>query len=407
MQRNYKPKKISEIIGYDYLLGKEGPIFKMLNEEKYYSFILFGDPGIGKTSIINVFAHESKLLSFQLNGATLTTQDLKKLSNQLIENRNQKIILMLDEIHRLNQEKQTLLLTLLDSSNFILLGTTTENPYIFIHPAIRSRVLIFELKKDNKEIVDGIHNYAKQLNLKQSYSKTQIELIAKHRQYDIRSTLNLLVFIDDLYDNSQINKELIERISVIKDYDVFENNSKIHDLKSAFQKSIRGSDVDAALFYLAALIKNKAFDIILRRLPIIAYEDIGLANPFLCSRVCIAVNECRRIGLPESRIILSNIVIEMCLSQKSNSAYSSIDNAISYLEKNINYEIPIHLRDNNYDSHKKITKNIYKYPHNFENHFVKQRYLPENIDELFYNYDYSNEYENKLNLSYQKWTKKR
>lgn len=406
MHNYFKPKKIKEIIGHENILGINGPIFKMLKEEKYYSFILFGDPGIGKTTIINALAYESKLKYYQLNGSNLTTLELKKILSELLENKGQTIILLIDEIHRLNQEKQTLLLTLLDLHNALLFATTTENPYIFVQPSIRSRVLIFEINKNGDDIVEGLYKNIKNMNLKQDYSKEQIKLIAKHRQYDVRSSINLLKFIDDMYESSEINGDLLEKISILKDYDAFQTNSKIYDLKSAFQKSIRGSDVDASLFYLGALIKNKAFDILLRRIPIIVYEDIGLANPNLCSRVCLAINECKNIGLPESKYILSNLVIEMCLSPKSNSAANAINKVLDYLENNVNYEIPANIKDNNYNSHPNLTNNLYKYPHNYKNHYVEQRYLPKNINELFYNYDYSNEYENKLNLNFNKWTKK-
>ena len=395
-----RPKKIDEVVGQQHLIGPGKIIRRMVEARILSSMILYGPPGIGKTSIASAIAGSTKYAFRKLNAAT----DGKKQLQQVAEEGKMSgtVILLLDEIHRLDKTKQDFLLPLLESGQIILIGATTENPYISISPAIRSRCQIFELKplsaEDASKAIDralkdtenGLGKYKVQL------TEDARDLLIEKGNGDLRTTLNSLELAvlstkqelkDNHKDESTIlitQQEMADSIQTkIQNFDA--SGDGHYDLVSAFQKSIRGSDTDAALHYLARLIESGDLISICRRLTVIAYEDIGLANPPAAERAVTAVQAAQMIGLPEARIPLANAVIELALSPKSNSAISAIDAALTDVKTKKIGSIPDHLKDAHYSGAKKLGHGIdYLYPHDYQNDWVPQQYLPNNLTQAEY-----------------------
>ena len=353
--------------------------------------ILYGPPGIGKTSIASAIAGSTKYAFRKLNAATDGKKQLQQVAAE--GKMSGTVILLLDEIHRLDKTKQDFLLPLLESGQVILIGATTENPYISISPAIRSRCQIFELKplsaQDASNAIDraltdkenGLGNYHVEL------TDDARALLIEKGNGDLRSTLNSLELAvlstkQELKDNHQdtdsiviTQQEMADSIQMkVQNFD--SSGDGHYDLVSAFQKSIRGSDTDAALHYLARLIESGDLISICRRLSVIAYEDVGLANPSAAEHAILAIQAAQTLGFPEARIPLANAVIELTLSPKSNSAITAIDRAIDDVKnKNIG-SIPANLKDAHYAGAKKLGHGVnYIYPHDFENDWVAQQYL--------------------------------
>ena len=362
-----RPNKLSDIVGQKHLVGENRVIYNMVKNNRLFSMILYGNPGIGKTTIALAIVNELNLKYKLLNATINNKKDFDETIKEAKENNG--MIILMDEIHRLNKDKQDLLLPHLESGLITLIGMTTANPYHSINTAIRSRCQIFELKPLNKEdILEGINKalpYLENIEI-DSFAK---EYIATLSNGDMRFALNLL---DVAYScsNNKIDIELIKTINNKPSVIIDASDDGYYDTISAFQKSIRGSNVNAALHYLAKLIVAEDLDIILRRLSVIAYEDIGLANPSIGPKLNAVINICERLGFPEARIPLGEIVIEMCLSPKSNSAIMAIDEAIHDVETIDTGKVPSHLRTNSKD---------YKYPHNYKNAIVKQQYMPDKL----------------------------
>ncbi|MGL4252206.1 MAG: replication-associated recombination protein A [Metamycoplasmataceae bacterium] len=375
---NYlKPNNITDIIGQSHLLGNDGIIMKMINNKKLFSCIFYGPPGTGKTSMAISICNDLNIPYELFNPTINKKNDLDQILSKNLKSDNYFVIII-DEFHRMNRDKQDILLSYLEWGNLIVFGTTTENPFFVVNPAIRSRCQIIQLKQLNKqEILEGLKKIA--LKLKINISDDVLKLISWNTDGDLRRAINTLDIINSLYKNQEITKELLDSISPLTSSLSSSYGDEFYDLQSAFHKSIRGSDVDAAIYYLARLIKAGDLISISRRIISSAYEDIGLANPTLLSRVVIGMEAVVKVGFPEANQILSTIVIEMCLSPKSNSAYLAIDNALSSLENGELYRVPKHLRDNNYKSHTKLGHGGYKYPHDYKNAWVKQQYLPDEI----------------------------
>jgi len=364
------PNSIDEVIGQKHLLGKGKVLRNLVENKKIFSMILYGTPGIGKTSIANAIVKDLGVRYRFLNA----TMNNKKDFDVVVEEAKMYdgIVLIMDEIHRLNKDKQDLLLPQLESGLITLIGMTTSNPYFKINPAIRSRCHIFELKQlTTDDIIDGLKKACKHPDLEGiKIDKKSLEHIANVSGSDLRYAYNLLELAYYSSGDKKINLELLKTINskpvIISDKD----ESGHYDLLSAFQKSIRGSDVDASLHYLARLIEIGDLDSIYRRMSVIAYEDIGLANPDIGPRVMAAISASELVGLPEARIPLGDIVTQMALSPKSNSSHIALDSAISDVETGRCGDIPDTI---------KIHSTIYKYPHDYPNHFVVQQYLPDNI----------------------------
>ena len=394
-----RPIILDEIVCQEHLVVNKKIIRRMVDAKLLSSMILYGPPGIGKTSIASAIAGSTKYAFRKLNAATDTKKDLQIVAEE--GKMSGTVILLLDEIHRLDKTKQDFLLPLLESGNIILIGATTENPYISISPAIRSRCQIFELHRlqstDISRAIDRALNDSENGLGKYNVilTKDARNLLIDKGNGDLRSTLNALELAvlstdQEKQDKSSDHKLIIDK-NEIKDSIQFKaqnydaNGDGHYDLLSAFQKSIRGSDTDAALYYLGNLCESGDLIAICRRLLVIAYEDIGLANPSACSRVVNAVQAAQMVGLPEARIILSNAVIELCLSPKSNSAITAIDSAINDIRNKQHDSIPNNLKDAHYKGAKKLNHGVsYIYPHDFKNDWVPQQYLPDNLKDASY-----------------------
>ena len=355
--------------------------------------ILYGKPGIGKTTIALAMVNELGFKYRLINAVTHSKKDI----DIVIEEAKlyDGIVLLVDEIHRLNKDKQDILLPHLESGLITLIGMTTSNPFHKINPAIRSRCQIFELKELNSSDIDEAINKvidSKILdNLK--IDEDAKKMIISSSSGDLRHAYNLIEMAYYSSNDQHITKSMLEDMGckAILFHDA--NEDGYYDVLSAFQKSIRGSDVDASLHYLARLIEAGDLDIICRRLNVIAYEDIGLANPSVGPMVDAVINSVERLGLPEARIPLANMVIILALSPKSNSAYLALDNAISDVRKGNTSNVPNNI---------KTTSPTYLYPHDYPNHFVKQQYMPDNLIGKKYYIAQNNKYENNLKIIYDK-----
>ena len=384
-----RPKSLNEVIGQKHLIGEDKVLTNLVKNGKIFSMIFYGKPGIGKTSIANALINELHIRSKFLNATTNNKADF----DIAIEEAKMygEMILVIDEIHRMNKDKQDILLPHIESGLIILIGLTTSNPYHKINPAIRSRCQIFELKElSTDDIVEGLKRakeYLPELNI----DEDTLKYIAMLSSGDFRSALNTL---EVTYYATKNHNITIEDVKKINNKPVFfhdKDEDGHYQVLSAFQKSIRGSDVDAALHYLARLIVAGDLDSIYRRMSVIAYEDIGLANPAMGPKVMAAIHASELVGLPEARIPLGQVVTELALSPKSNSAYLGIDAAINDINKGLSGSIPKHIIEGSPD---------YVYPHNFKNDYIYQEYMPDKLKGKKYYQKKDNKYEVNLNKLY-------
>ena len=392
-----RPKTIDDVIGQKHLIGENKVIRNMVNHGKLFSMILYGKPGIGKTSIATAIVNTLNI-KYRLLNATINN---KKDFDIVIEEAKLfgGMVVIMDEIHRLNKDKQDLLLPYLESGLITLIGMTTSNPYHKINPAIRSRCQIFELKElEYEDILEGLKKaisspYLKDIQIDQK----EIEIIARMSSGDLRYAYNLLEVAYYSTHDYHITEETLKNINAKPMFFHDKNEDGHYDVISAFQKSIRGSDVNAALHYAARLIEAEDLDILYRRMTVIAYEDIGLANPSIGPKVEAAIQASERLGLPEARIPLGNIIIEMALSPKSNTSHLALDAALNDIRKGSTGNVPEHIKTNSTD---------YKYPHDYPNHFVKQQYLPNNlIGKEYFKPQNTSKYEESLKNIYEKLQK--
>lgn len=393
-----QPKLLKEIIGQEHLVGKDKVLSNLVKNKKLFSMILYGPPGTGKTSIANAIAKDLDVRVRFLNAVVNNKADIDIVIREA--KLHEGMVLVMDEIHRLNKDKQDILLPCLESGLITLIGLTTSNPYHSINPAIRSRVQIFELKPlSDKEILKGLKRVLKHPDLdKIDIADKELKYIVSMSSGDLRAAYNLL---EISYYTSKDKKITLEHIMQISDrpMQISDKDGDAHyDLLSAFQKSLRGSDVDASIHYLGRLIEYGDFDSIFRRLSVIVYEDIGLANPSLGPKLRAVIESCELVGMPESRIPLANIVIEMALSPKSNTAYLALDQATQDIRTGRVDPIPATIKQN--------TK-TYKYPFDYPNNFVVQQYLPDNLLNKKYYKPKSSGYEANLKKVYDALEKKK
>ena len=380
-----RPTKLKDIIGQTHLVGPDAVLTNLIKNKRLFSMILWGKPGTGKTSIANAIVNELKLPYRMLNATINNKSDFDIVIEEA--KMEGQMILIMDEIHRLNKDKQDLLLPHIESGLITLIGMTTSNPYYSINPAIRSRVQIFELKDlSTDDIIKGLHRALKSLDGAKSKSNA-LTYIAELSNGDFRNALNTL---EMAYYSSSDHSITIDNIKKINNKPVMytdKNGNGHYELLSALQKSIRGSDVNASLYYLALLLEIGDLDSIFRRLTVIAYEDIGLSNPGIGPKIHAAIESVKLIGMPEGRIPLSVVVTEMALSPKSNSAYIALNSAIEDIAKGNIGDIPEVIKGH--------SKN-YKYPHDYPKYWVKQQYLPDELLDRIYYHPKNNKYEENL-----------
>ncbi|MGM0900189.1 MAG: replication-associated recombination protein A [Bacillota bacterium] len=408
-----RPRTIDEVIGQSHLVGEGKMIHRMVKARQLSSMILYGPPGIGKTSIASAIAGSTQYAFRTLNAVTNNKKDMEIVAAEA--KMSGKVILLLDEVHRLDKAKQDFLLPYLENGMITLIGATTSNPYHAINPAIRSRCQIFELKPLEPEDIKialkraladkerGLGEYEVEL------SDEAMEHFATASNGDVRSSLNALelaVLSTEANEEGKVviglntAEECMQKKSLAHDKD----GDAHYDVLSGFQKSIRGSDVNAALHYLGRLIEAGDLISISRRMLVIAYEDIGLANPQAGARTLAAIETAERVGFPEARIPLANAVIELCLSPKSNSAIVAIDSALADIRVGKSGEVPDHLRDAHYKSAKELGRGIgYKYPHDYEGGWVKQQYLPDKLKgKVYFKPKKTGKFEQALAVVYEK-----
>lgn len=380
-----RPKKLDDIIGQSHLIGEGKILTNLVKNKKLFSMIFYGKPGIGKTSIANALVNELNLHYKFLNA---TINNKADFDTAIMEAKMYgDMVLIIDEIHRMNKDKQDLLLPYIENGTIILIGLTTSNPYHKINPAIRSRCQIFELHElDSKDIKVGLKKALKNFEDIKIDDDT-IEYIANLSSGDMRFALNLLE-VSYYSGDKTITIETVKKINSKPVFFHDKDGDGHYDVISALQKSIRGSDVDAALHYLARLIEAEDLDIIYRRLSVIAYEDIGLANPGIGPRVMAAISASELVGLPEARIPLGEIVVEMALSPKSNSSHLALDAALNDIHKGNTGNVPDNI---------KTSSTTYLYPHDYPNDWVKQNYMPKNLIGKKYYIPKNNKVEENLN----------
>lgn len=407
-----RPKNIDEVLGQSHILGNDKLLKNIIESKHIPNMIFYGPPGTGKTTVANIIADSTNKKLYKLNATNASIKDIKMIIDELDTFlAKDGILLYLDEIQNFNKKQQQSLLKFIENGQITLISSTTENPYFTIFNAIISRSTIFEFKKiNNDEIVKGLKRailIAEKdiIDRKINYNEKALEYIANMSNGDVRRALNDLESAiyyslnrENIFIDIDVAKECTQTSGF--NYDKFGDNH--YDTLSAFQKSIRGSDANAAIHYLARLIKVGDLISICRRLLVIASEDIGLAYPNALTITNSAVEAAYKLGFPEARIPLAEAVILLANSPKSNSSYMAINKALEDLDKGNIGEIPTHLKDSHYKGSKNMGRGIeYKYPHAYKNHYVDQEYLPDNLKNKKYYEPADNKLENKYN-EYQK-----
>ncbi|MBF0806236.1 MULTISPECIES: replication-associated recombination protein A [unclassified Streptococcus] len=397
-----RPQNLEQIVGQAHLVGPGKVLRRMVDAGKLFSMILYGPPGIGKTSIASALAGSTGQVFRTFNATTDTKQRMKEIAEEA--RFSGSLVLLLDEIHRLNKDKQDFFLPLLESGQLTIIGATTENPYYSINPAIRSRLQIFELKPlTTDEMKVGIQAAIKDskrgFDFPVHLTSEALTFLSQASNGDLRAaynTLELAALSTPKDDDGQVqlDLEILQECLQSSHLTLDKDGDAHYDLLSALQKSIRGSDVDASLHYGARLIKGGDLDSLARRLTVIAYEDIGLANPQAQLHTVTALEAATRIGLPEARILLANVIIDLALSPKSNSAYMAMNQALTDLEKLGSLPIPDHLRSG---VRTNTTKQTYLYPHDYPDKWVDQPYLPPQLrNRSYYQPNQTGRYEQAL-----------
>ena len=390
-----RPEKLDDIVGQKHLLGEGKALRRIIESGNIPNLIFYGPSGVGKTTIARIIANNTKKQMFKLNGTSASVADIKDIISQTetIDGYN-GILLYLDEIQYLNKKQQQSLLEYIENGKITLIASTTENPYFYVYNAILSRSTVFEFKPiTDDEIIPAIKRafkiMASELNLKIKLEDGVAEHISKGCGGDVRKSLNTVELCVLSGDNNgerllvtlENAKELTQRSNMRYDKEGDEH----YDIMSAFQKSIRGSDENAALHYAARLMEAGDLPSLCRRLLVTASEDIGLAYPMAITIVKSCVDSALQLGLPEARIPLAQAIILLCTSPKSNSAEIAIDSALTDIRNGNVGNIPRHLQNKHYDGEDASKKGQhYLYPHDFSDHYVKQQYLPDKIKNKVY-----------------------
>lgn len=398
-----RPNKLSDVIGQKELIGEHGFLTNSVNKKTPVSFILFGEPGTGKTTIAECYANSIGAHFTKINAVTSNKKDIV---DAIEESKHYECsILIIDEIHRLNKDKQDILLPSVEDGTIYLIGATTANPYISINKAIRSRTHLLEVKKlSNEEIVFGLKRAIASPNGLQNkidIDDESLMYIAKQSNGDFRFALNFLEILYINFTNEKITLEKTKTIVKVPNSSIDSDDDGHYDAVSALQKSIRGSDVNAAIYYASRLLIAGDLESLTRRLLVTAYEDIGIANPQACMRTKISIDSAYTVGLPEAIIPLSVAIVDLCLSPKSKSACLSIERAMDF-----NKEMPLGVLDYLRLTPINISEED-KYPYDYPNVWPHLQYLPElikNVKFFIPNPNAESSYEKFLNEQYKKYS---
>ena len=376
-----RPRQLNEVFGQQHILGENKILDRIVKSGRISNMIFYGPPGVGKTTVANIIAEKAGKRFYKLNATNASLKDIQEITKELDTFLGVNgVVLYLDEIQNFNKKQQQSLLEYIEDGRITLIASTTENPYFYIFKALLSRSTIFEFKpveegEIKKALKRAIEIRSKDYTeIKLDIKEEAIDYLASYCNGDVRKAINGLEVAQDSTQSKVI---------------AYDNDGDAHyDILSAFQKSIRGSDADAAIHYLARLIKAGDLISICRRLQVIASEDIGLAYPQASLIVKSLVDSARELGFPEARIPLAEATILLATSPKSNSAYLAIDSALRDLESMTIGDIPMHLKDAHYSGACKMGRGLeYKYPHSYPNHYIEQQYLPDNIkDRTYYQY---------------------
>ena len=394
-----RPTDISDIVGQTHLLGK-GCLFRnVIESNRVPNMIFYGPPGTGKTTIANIIAKKSDMALYKLNGTTANIEDIKQIIgdvNSLFTSKG--ILLYLDEIQYLNKKQQQSLLEFVENGDITLIASTTENPYFYVYPALISRCTVFEFKAiPSEEIAKGILRACKHLGIE--IEEDALSRLALASNGDMRKSLNNLDFLYHglTKKKNKITLEMVDSLIDKANISYDRGEDKHYDNLSALMKSLRGSDSDAAVFYLAKMLEAGDLIAACRRLLCSASEDVGMAYPNIIPIVKAAVDSALQLGMPEARLPLSNAAILIATAPKSNSACIAIDSAIGDIHQGKGINVPRQLQNTHYDGKDaKVKGQNYKYPHDYGHHWVKQQYLPDDIKNTHYYVYQDNKFEQNL-----------
>ncbi|WP_294405891.1 replication-associated recombination protein A [uncultured Clostridium sp.] len=397
-----RPSELEDFVGQKHIMSEGKPLYNLIKSKNICNCIFYGPPGTGKTTLANIMASYVDKKFYKLNATTASVKDIQDITNNMDNLLSYSgVVLYIDEIQHFNKKQQQALLEFIEDGRITLIASTTENPYFVIHKAIISRCNIFSFKPlTADDIVIGLERSLKKLineGIQVNYSEEALKYIADISQGDYRKSYNIL----ELAINSQlkhvreITTEYIESLGQ-SNMRADTSGDEFYNLLSALQKSIRGSDPDAAVHYLARLIKAGDLTAIVRRIAVIAAEDIGLAAPNALTVINSGIELVLKTGLPEAGIILSEMVIYLATLPKSNSAYLAVAGALADLEIMNFGDVPMHLKDAHYGGAQKLGVGGYKYPHDFANHYVKQEYMPKELSGRKYYEEQNNKYESSI-----------
>ena len=397
-----RPKKLEDIVGQKHIVGDGTPLNNLIKNKNMINCIFYGPPGVGKTTLANIISNYTDKKFYKINATTSSIKEIQSITSDIDNLLNFKgIILYIDELQHFNKKQQQALLEFIEDGRVILIASTTENPYFAIHKAILSRSTIFQFKPvSTEDIIIALERAVSKLE-KEGYVISLEEGVLKYigeiSQGDVRKAYTILELAikSQEKDNILLNKEYVEKLGQ-SNLKSDSSGDDYYNLLSALQKSIRGSDPDASIHYLARLIKGGNMDSVIRRIGVIAAEDIGLAHPNALQVVNSGIDLALKIGMPEARIILSELVIYLATLPKSNSAYMAIDDALRDLERNNSGDVPKHLKDAHYSGASNLGVGGYLYPHNYPNSYINQEYMPENMRGKEYYKPKDNKYESSI-----------
>ncbi len=394
----FRPQTLDDIVGQKHLLAPNKPLRRIIESGEIPNLIFYGPSGVGKTTVATYIANKTNKMLKKLNGTTASTADIKQIVSELGTFSGMNgILLYLDEIQYFNKKQQQTLLEYIENGSITLIASTTENPYFYVYNAILSRSTVFEFKTVEPSEIEKAVLRAKSLleqekNIKIELSDYCLKRIANGCGGDVRKAMNTLelsvISADIDGDIYTVTEEAVGELAQKSAFRYDKDGDEHYDIVSAYQKSMRGSDSDAALHYLARLLEAGDLPSACRRLMVCACEDVGLAYPGLIPIVKACVDIARDVGLPEARLPLADAVIMVCNAPKSNSAYMGINAAINDIKAGISGPIPRQLQNMHYDGEDNQNKGqFYKYPHDYPNHYTPQQYLPDALkDKKYYKY---------------------